>query len=96
MGSPVRANGSILLDREIVDQLGVQPGWETVQLVRDGHVEVHFLPPITAGGAAGILSPLVKDPAILEDEDRLRAAIEQASGEAAAERFRRSSQEEPR
>ena len=86
MGNKVGAKGNIVIEKEIRDQLGVQPGWETIQLLRDGHVEVHFLPPMRPGASAGILQPSGDVP-WLRDEEALREAIDQAVEEAVRERY---------
>jgi bifunctional DNA-binding transcriptional regulator/antitoxin component of YhaV-PrlF toxin-antitoxin module len=57
MASRVGAKGNIVIDKQIRDRLGVQPGWEAIQLLRDGFVEIHFLPPVEAGATAGRLPP---------------------------------------
>ena len=88
MSSRVGAKGNIVIDKRIRDHLGVQPGWETVQLLRDGHVEVHFLPPVDVHSSSGCLRPETEEQrAWLKDEDTLHEAIEQAFAEALAERF---------
>ena len=64
----------------------MQPGWEVVQLLRDGYVELHFLPPVEPGGSAGRLRP-EGDTAWLETAEGFRQAREQAMGDALAERY---------
>jgi bifunctional DNA-binding transcriptional regulator/antitoxin component of YhaV-PrlF toxin-antitoxin module len=86
MSSRVGAKGNIVIDKRIRDQLGVQQGWETIQLLRDGYLEVYFLPPAQPGGSAGILGP-VGDAEWLRDEEGLRRAIDQAMEEAVRERY---------
>jgi hypothetical protein len=66
--------------------MGVQPGWETVQLLRGGYVEVYFLPPVVPGASAGILRSKKPHPALRSDDD-LHEAIDKAIGEAVAERY---------
>ena len=60
MASRVGSKGNIVINKDIRDRLGVRPGWETVQVLRDGHVEIHFLPPIVPGAPAGTLAPPVR------------------------------------
>jgi bifunctional DNA-binding transcriptional regulator/antitoxin component of YhaV-PrlF toxin-antitoxin module len=86
ISSKVGTKGNIVIDKGIRDRLGVQPGWETIQLLRNGHVEVHFLPPVQPGASAGILGP-VGDVPWLREEDALREAIDQAMGDALRERY---------
>ncbi len=48
MTSSVGTQGQVVIDEAIRDALGIVPGWVTVQRLVDDHVEIHFLPPITA------------------------------------------------
>jgi bifunctional DNA-binding transcriptional regulator/antitoxin component of YhaV-PrlF toxin-antitoxin module len=86
MGNRVGAKGNIVIDRAIREQLGVQPGWETVQLLREGRVEIYFLPPARAGASAGILGP-APDAPWLEDDERFHQAVETALDGALRQRF---------
>lgn len=86
MANRVGAKGNIVIEKEIRDHLGIQPGWETIQLLRDGHVEIHFLPPPKPGASAGILRP-TGDVPWLRDEDALREAIDRGMEEAVRERY---------
>jgi hypothetical protein len=81
----VRSDGSILIERAVRDRLGVRPGREAVQTLRDGYLEIRFLPPAEAGASAGILGPC--DAEWLRDEDALRKAIDQAFEDEMRERF---------
>ena len=85
MAGRVGAKGNIVIDKNIRDRLGIKPGWETVQVLRDGHVEIHFLPPPTPGMAAGILRRETGRPDLWE-ADALHEATERAMGEAAREK----------
>jgi bifunctional DNA-binding transcriptional regulator/antitoxin component of YhaV-PrlF toxin-antitoxin module len=88
MASRVGAKGNIVIDKQIRDQLGVKPGWEAVQLLRDGHVEIHFLPPVEPGSSLGRLRPGPGvDGSWLADDDSLHEAKERALGEAMAAKF---------
>ena len=86
MMTTIGPEGTITIDKKIRDQLGVEPGWEVVQLLRDGVLEIHFLPPARVGVAAGILGPVANAPWV-EDEDALHEATEWAIGEAMREKY---------
>lgn len=53
----VGTEGQITIERELLDRLGVQPGWLALQRVVDGHIEVHFVPPEHNRSLKGILAP---------------------------------------
>jgi AbrB family looped-hinge helix DNA binding protein len=58
----VGAKGQVVIDKAIRDQLGIEPGWVTVQRVVDGHVEITFLPPANGRSLLGRLAPYIKGP----------------------------------
>lgn len=89
MSGQVGVKGTIVIDKELRDRLGVQPGWQTVQLLRDGHVEAHFLPPQRPGASAGIWRPMLQ-PGLFRTNEQLDEAISDAYAEAAVERYDRS------
>lgn len=86
MASKVGAKGNIVIDKEIRDRLGIEAGWEAVQLLRDGYVEIYFLPPVEPGGSAGRLSQ-GGNTSRLETAEGFRQAREEALGAAAAEQY---------
>ena len=45
MAHVVGFKGQVVIAKEIRDQLGVEPGWLTLQRIVNDHVEVYFLPP---------------------------------------------------
>lgn len=45
MSFKVGTKGQIVIDKEIRDRLGVQPGWVALQRIEGDHVVVHFVPP---------------------------------------------------
>ena len=45
MAHVVGPKGQVVIEKEIRDQLGTKPGWLALQLLVDGHVEIHFVPP---------------------------------------------------
>jgi AbrB family looped-hinge helix DNA binding protein len=53
----VGSKGQLVIAKEIRDQLGIEPGWEALQRVVDGHVELHFFPPADNRSLKGILAP---------------------------------------
>jgi bifunctional DNA-binding transcriptional regulator/antitoxin component of YhaV-PrlF toxin-antitoxin module len=85
VSSKVGAKGNIVIDKAVRDLLGIRPGWEAVQFAREGHLEIHFLPPPTPGMSAGILRPERPRRDLWEDE-ALHEATERAMAEAAREK----------
>ena len=80
MAGKVGAKGNVVIEKSIRDQLGIEAGWETVQVVRDGYVEIYFLPPAFPGMAAGALREYTSR-SQFSDEDALHDAIEEAMAE---------------
>jgi bifunctional DNA-binding transcriptional regulator/antitoxin component of YhaV-PrlF toxin-antitoxin module len=87
MAGKVGAKGNIVIEKEIRTRLGVPPGWETVQLLRDGFVEIHFLPPVEPGGSAGRLRAK-GDTAWLNTPEGFRQARDEAVVGALAEGYK--------
>ena len=56
----VGPKGQVVIAKEIREQLGVRPGWATVQDVVDDHVEVYFLPPEHRRSLLGVLRPYLQ------------------------------------
>jgi bifunctional DNA-binding transcriptional regulator/antitoxin component of YhaV-PrlF toxin-antitoxin module len=52
----VGPKGQVVIEKEIRDELGVGPGWSTIQRVIDGHVEIYFVPPEHNRSLKGVLS----------------------------------------
>jgi AbrB family looped-hinge helix DNA binding protein len=82
MAHRVGAKGQVVIAKEIRDELGIGPGWETIQRVIDGRVELSFLPPASDESRMGSLARYTT--VRLSDEE-LRAAREQVSTEIARE-----------
>lgn len=80
----VGPKGQIVIEKEIRDRLGVQPGWRAVQRLADDHVEVYFLPPEHNRSLAGSLREHIKRRA--PTAEALRGAREAAREEMASER----------
>lgn len=88
MPSKVGTKGQIVIEKEIRDRLGIEPGTIAIQQVVDGHLEVYFVPPPHNRSLRGMLRPYVAQE-ILEqtenlewDEIRERAWREAAEEEA--------------
>ena len=41
----VGPKGQVVIAKDIREQLGVKPGWQTLQRLVDDHLEVYFIPP---------------------------------------------------
>ena len=41
----VGPKGQVVIAKDIRQQLGVKPGWQTLQRLVDDHLEVYFIPP---------------------------------------------------
>jgi AbrB family looped-hinge helix DNA binding protein len=83
MAHRIGAKGQVVIAKEIRDELGIGPGWETIQRVVDGRVQLTFLPPVSDESRMGSLSRYTT--VRLSDEE-LREAREQAAAEAAREK----------
>lgn len=64
MGHRIGTKGQVVIAKEIRDQLGIGPGWETIQRVVDGKVELSFVPPQHNRSLLGILNAYA-DPKLL-------------------------------
>jgi len=70
MGNVVGPKGQVVIEKEIRDRLGVQPGWKTVQMVVDNHVRIYFIPPEHRRSLKGAAKPFIQRyPAPDEDWD---------------------------
>ncbi|MFN8540954.1 MAG: AbrB/MazE/SpoVT family DNA-binding domain-containing protein [Thermomicrobiales bacterium] len=56
MAHRIGAKGQVVIAKEIRDELGIGPGWETIQRLVDGHVELSFVPPEHNRSLLGALS----------------------------------------
>jgi AbrB family looped-hinge helix DNA binding protein len=79
MGHRIGAKGQVVIAKEIRDELGIGPGWQTIQRVVDGKVEITFIPPEHSRSLLGILNQYA-DPKLLEmDWHELREAAWEAA-----------------
>lgn len=53
----------MVIEREARERLGIQPGWEAVQVVVGDRLEVRFLPPEHSRSLAGSLRRYARKPA---------------------------------
>ncbi len=60
MANVVGTKGQVVIAKEIRDNLGIGPGWITIQRVVDDHVEIVFLPPEHRESLKGSLAPHIK------------------------------------
>ncbi len=74
----------MVIEKEIREQLGIQPGWRTVQRLTEDHVELYFLPPEHDRSLAGSLNAHIKRRA--PTEEALHTAREAAREAGARER----------
>lgn len=63
MAHRIGAKGQVVIAKEIRDELGIGPGWETIQRVVNGRVELSFIPPEHNRSLLGALSAYA-DPAL--------------------------------
>jgi AbrB family looped-hinge helix DNA binding protein len=56
MAHRIGAKGQVVIAKEIRDELGIGPGWETIQRIVDGRVELAFVPPEHNRSLLGILN----------------------------------------
>jgi len=90
----VGSKGQVVIEKEIRDELGIEPGWRALQMLVDGHVEIYFIPPPHNDSLAGILAPYTD--ARIPDDDAFHEATEWAWSEHAkeiAERWREQADE---
>jgi hypothetical protein len=58
----VGSKGQVVIDRQIRKELAIHPGWETIQRIVDGRLEITFLPPPKRGSLRGSLASFVRGP----------------------------------
>lgn len=82
MANKVGSKGQLVIEKEIRDQLGVEPGALAVQRVVDDHLEIYFLPAAHRRSLRGSLASYVERSSAGKDwaqirEDAWRAAAEE-------------------
>jgi bifunctional DNA-binding transcriptional regulator/antitoxin component of YhaV-PrlF toxin-antitoxin module len=82
MAHLVGPKGQVVIEKEIRDRLGVQPGWQAVQLLVDNHVRIYFIPPEHNRSLRGILQPFIQRQAPPEEQ------WDELIGESIADEFR--------
>jgi bifunctional DNA-binding transcriptional regulator/antitoxin component of YhaV-PrlF toxin-antitoxin module len=88
MAHVVGPKGQVVIEKEIRDKLGVEQGWQAVQLLVDNHVRIYFIPPEHNRSLRGILKPYVRRQPLPEER------WDEAIGESIAEEWRRKTAEE--
>jgi bifunctional DNA-binding transcriptional regulator/antitoxin component of YhaV-PrlF toxin-antitoxin module len=73
----VGPKGQVVISKEIRDRLGVQPGWQALQVLADNHVRIYFLPPEHNRSLRGAAKPFIRrsPPADEEWDDVVAQAI---------------------
>jgi AbrB family looped-hinge helix DNA binding protein len=84
MGNVVGPKGQVVIEKEIRDRLGVQPGWKTVQLIEDNHVRIYFIPPEHNRSLFGAARPFITRESAPEEE------WDEIVGKAIAEEYARA------
>jgi len=83
MAHRIGTKGQVVIAKEIRDELGIGPGWETIQRIVDGRVQLTFLPPASDESRLGSLARYTT---VRLSDAELREAREQAAAEAAREK----------
>ena len=60
MANVVGTKGQVVINKEIRQKLGIEPGWLALQRIVDDHVVIDFVPPEHNRSLMGILAPHVK------------------------------------
>ena len=91
MPSKVGAKGQVVIEKQLRDRLGVEPGSLAVQRLVDGHLEIYFIPPPHTRSLFGSLAPYLdndlaeelahRDWNEIREEAWRRATEERSSGE---------------
>jgi bifunctional DNA-binding transcriptional regulator/antitoxin component of YhaV-PrlF toxin-antitoxin module len=60
MANVVGQKGQVVIEKEIRDRLGVEPGWIALQRLTGNHIEVYFIPPGDTKSLKGSLAGHVR------------------------------------
>jgi len=88
MAHVVGPKGQVVIEKEIRDKLGVEPGWQAVQLLVDNHVRIYFIPPEHNRSLRGAAKPFIRRQPVPEEY------WDDAIGESIAEEWRRKATKE--
>ncbi len=81
MANKVGAKGQLVIEKEIRDRLGIEPGSLAIQRVVDDHVEIYFLPAEHRRSLRGSLAPYVKRSSRGKDWAQIREEAWRAAAE---------------
>ncbi len=73
MSSVVGQKGQIVIEKQIRDRLGIEPGWRTIQTLVDDHIEVRLLPPLHDRSLRGCLRQALRQQASPKSTPKLAA-----------------------
>ena len=88
MSDLVGPDGQVVIEEEIRTKLGVQPGWQAVQILVDNHVRIYFIPPEHNRSLRGIVKPFIRRQPLPEE------CWDEAIGESIAEEWRQKMAEQ--
>jgi bifunctional DNA-binding transcriptional regulator/antitoxin component of YhaV-PrlF toxin-antitoxin module len=83
MSTIVGTKGQVTIEKELREQLGVEPGWRAIQRLEGDKVTIEFRPPKHSRSLAGILAG--KATRVFPTSEDLEQAIEEAWAGAATE-----------
>lgn len=72
MANPVGPKGQVVIEKEIRERLGLQPGWVALQRLVSDRVEISFVPPVHSRSLLGALAGHT-DVSVPSGEDWARA-----------------------
>jgi bifunctional DNA-binding transcriptional regulator/antitoxin component of YhaV-PrlF toxin-antitoxin module len=78
----VGQKGQVVIEKQIREKLGAEPGWLTIQRLVDDHVEIYFVPPEHNRSLLGILwrpdMPILSADEMHDAEEAAWAAVVKA------------------